>query len=274
MKNPFEAMPSPFELANKGKSATVTMSLRIKQTTKDFFDKQAKMIADGEEAESNKEDKDKSGKTSASSLINTLLDWYAESYTQQVAKTPISTVLRPYLVKMAEKSAAMDDESLIYRAFRPGRKMIAELLPTIGYDSVADVVTDYKNTVDKYDRGIKTDYYPDYPVQIGTCCLEIFCEKEIASGNSAEYYFELDLGDERETHLMRVVPEKWPIVAAMTDNYIRKIEELTGENDDDFHFSTEKFKEMTDIVNSAEDKKELAEKLARFFADYAEQVYE
>lgn len=268
MKDPFEAMPSPFELADKGKSATVTMSLRIKQTTKDFFDEQAKAIADNEEVESNKDNKDKSGKTSASSLINTLLDWYVESYTQQVAKTPVSTVLRPYLETMAEKMAAMDDESLIYRAFRSGREAAME-------DALID--TDPKHIVRTWRDAVTGEHYSEYrDVLLSYPLMQSSLDLNIAT-------IPIDTKDKRAyfanvadnwRYEVGVEMVKWPIVAAMADNYVRKVKELTGQSEDEFSFSTEKFRELVNVVNSTNDRKELAMNLAKFFADYAEQVYE
>lgn len=268
MKEPFGAMPSPFELANKGKSATVTMSLRIKQTTKNFFDQQAKMIADGEEAESSKDDKEKSGKTSASSLINTLLDWYAESYMQQAAKMPVSTALRPYLEKMAEKVAVMDDESLIYRAFRSGRE--AAMKATLNDTDPVHVVCVWRDAVSGGDYSEYEDVALCYPLMQSGLDLNI-CMIPADAKNQKAYFTSIQ---DNWRYEVCVEKAKWPIVVAMADSYVRKVKELTNQSEDEFSFSIDKFEDMVSVINSSDNKKELVMNLAKFFADYAEQVYE
>lgn len=271
MNQPFGAMPSPFELANKNKSATVTMSLRIKQTTKDFFEQQAKIIAD---SEANEGDKEKLSKTSASSLMNNLLDGYAESYTQRVAEAPITTVLKPYLENMAKKILVMDNESLIFRAFRPGKASILNFWEFENYSGVAQLLVDFKMISKKeHDENLHSN--TNYPViqtdnrDIWVCCVG-------TNGDGMDAEFEMNVDDESDyyRYIISVVPEKWPTVIATVDSYVRKIQEMTGEKDEDFSFSTERLKELVDVINSTDDKEELVNKLIKFFVSYAEQVYE
>lgn len=266
MDQPFGAMPSPFELANKNKSTTVTMSLRIKQTTKDFFEQQAKIIADSEASEG---DKEKSSKTSASSLMNNLLDSYAESYTQQAAEAPITTVLKPYLENMAKKILKMDDESLIFRAFRDGHEAIQTIWSSQGYNNITKMLNDFTALVEEY-----KDYSPYngplYPiVQSKTRDMEIG-----AVENDKKSYFLEDGDDEYYRYIVNVPAKKWPTVIAVVDAYVRKMQELTHENDEIFSFSAEKFKELVGLVDSTDDKEELIKKLVKFFVNYAEQIYE
>ena len=268
MENVCAAMPSPFELANENKNSTVTMSLRIKRTTKDFFEEQARLLSNDSDSEASEDSKEKGSKTTASFLMNSVLDKYAKFYIQQAEKKPVTTVLRPYLEKMAAKVATMDGESLIHRMFRPGRE--ATMKATFTDTDPAHIIRTWRDTIDGEQNSEYEDAELRYPLMQSSLDLDISAlpaasKEQDASITSVQdnWRYEISMG-----------LAKWPIVAAMADSYARKIQELTGQTDEEFTFSADKFQEMVSVINSTDDKKELATKLAEFFASYAEEIYE
>lgn len=101
MKMETECLPSINELRTKAASTTVPLSLRIKESTKALFDVQA------DEA-----------KATTNSLINKLLDFYAEQFiaNRMADREAKKMLLRNHLEIAAKKAYTLDYETLLSEA--------------------------------------------------------------------------------------------------------------------------------------------------------------
>lgn len=264
MNNP--VLPTIAELANKTKVSTSQVCLRIKDSTKEFFERQAATYAstDSESSSTNK--------ISANSLMTTLLDSYAENYTLQHTNMQHSVEeMRKYLHHQAHLISRSTDDRLLYRIFKPGFK------DGYGDTEFQFCLEDYNNINELCDRyhhleqGVQDEGYINdniyYEVNGGTR-VEIHC----VSPDIAEATYAPSDKDEPYMYygIVGVPISKWLICIAMIDAYIKKVKELTS--DTNAGFSIDAMQELVTLINQTS-REDLAFKLADFLVDYMEQAY-
>lgn len=229
-------LPTPQELAKKARDITVPLSLRVKENTLAVLDGLAE--ASG---------------IKTGSLINSLLDTYAENYRNGYAQT---LPIRNYLEKTALKFANLGNESLIIkvannRRWEEGAGVLCET-----WDGDFDV----KDALYEYEKGAE-DGSLYYAINSGLS-YDIVCSHKSKK---------VDLKNHRDVGAigeMCVPKEKWPLVVAMVDAYINRLEKMGQLPNTLFDYGS--IEKMVEIINATNDRREIALELAKLFADYLE----
>lgn len=278
MNNMFSGLPTPTELANMSKVKTVTMSLRIKETTKAFFDEQAATFSsDGSEAstdealaETGEESKAPKARVTSSSLMNNLLDRYAESFSDQSPAEVAMRNLRSYLTGLAPKLAQTDDATLIKRIYRDN--FYDEFLFAYGPENViaenvvsamALAVTPDCEVAKDVDRVYVTAEYCDSYSEI------VLSD----SANNAYIEYPQDATDGKPIFNLIIPRDKAVLVMALVDAYNRKFTTYIKDSEI-VRPSIPVTKKLIDAVNTHDNHTQMALAIANILADYAEQIYE
>lgn len=260
------------------KVKTVTMSLRIKETTKAFFDEQAATFSsDGSEAstdealaETGEESKAPKARVTSSSLMNNLLDRYAESFSDQSPAEVAMRNLRSYLTGLAPKLAQTDDATLIKRIYRDN--FYDEFLFAYGPENViaenvvsamALAVTPDCEVAKDVDRVYVTAEYCDSYSEI------VLSD----SANNAYIEYPQDATDGKPIFNLIIPRDKAVLVMALVDAYNRKFTTYIKDSEI-VRPSIPVTKKLIDAVNTHDNHTQMALAIANILADYAEQIYE
>lgn len=274
-----QVLPTIAELANKTKASTTQVCLRVKDSTKEFFEQQAKTYSGSSESDSGSPNK-----VSANSLMTTLLDSYVEGYATQHANFQnLVNEMRTYLRHQARLSMRSSDDQLLYRIYRPGFKD-GKSNPDYQFClEDYDNITQLCNRYNRQRQGEWEDGYLHSQIcyelhdDIGT---EIHCVAP--SDHDAEYYSEID--DNYHCQIAYVSIRKWLMVVSMVDAYVRKVKSLMS--DERAGLTADALQKLVELINDTDldprpsqstpehcSQSELAFKLAEFLTNYMEQVY-
>jgi len=183
-------LPKKAQLIKMAREETISVSLRVKESTYVVFKKMA----------------DEAG-VKLGTMINTLLDFYAQNNAKQsgaVAKDVMANYLNSE--RFWREAAAENSEDLIYRLNNRG--MVYPLMEN--FENTSDVVKTYK-----------AKQYEDIWI-----CPEIANDVwfDIHIADKA-YYEECD-----DEHLLYVTAEQWPLVSVLIMEYGRKYHKLFPES--------------------------------------------
>lgn len=258
MNKDFGALPTVEDLAERTKAATVTMSLRVKETTKKFFEWQAQRLQGG--AIEGGEEK----RLTASALMNGLLDDYAENYetrTRGAGADRSIEMMWQALQKMARTVARADDEALLRRVMRnPNSGELRDnLMEITNYYDDADAAYESFEIMKRGEdfEGAELRYMLDD----GDI---IVCDPSGSGEEGAKY------DDSLDWQVVTLSPEKWIVVVAMTDCFVRKLHGLCPECS--ASLSVNVMRKLARLAAETDDRVELAKKVAGFYADYTEQL--
>ena len=204
------SLPSPADLAKKQKDTLKNVSLRIKQNTYDIFDVMAK--------ENN---------SSASAMMISLLDFYAENYRTKQTTTfgneDLSIkMMESYLEKTRDNLLKLDDDARILKL--TGTDIYEEMLEESEVYSIANIKTTLEKikngTADKctlplyYIFGNASDYYSfDYMTATDNTNLKFETEDYEKDGEGRESF-------------MNVPADKWAIGINILAAYQKRAKEL------------------------------------------------
>lgn len=258
MNKGFGTLPTVEVLAERTKATTVAMSLRVKETTKKFFERQAQRLQDG--ATEGGEEK----RLTASALMNGLLDDYAENYETWTRGAEIDhsiDLMRRALQKMATTVARADDETLLRRVMRnPNSEELR--------DNLMDILDYYMDMEAVYESFGILKRGEDFEGTELRYLLDdgdiIACDPGGAGEKGATY------DDDTDWQVVMLSPEKWIVVTAMTDCFVRKLHRLCPECS--AALSSSMMQKLAELAAETDDREELAKKLAEFYADYTEQI--
>lgn len=259
MKEMFNRLPTIDELAERGKGTTVTMSLRVKESTRAFFEEQARrvqgsMAGEGEEK-----------RMTASALINSLLDSYAESYAflkQDVQERRVIEKMRRSLENMVGVIRRADDDTLLRRVMQdPGSEDLRDNLMDMSdiYSMPEDACADFALAK----RGKAADGARALRYLFDNADM-IACNVGLAGSKGARCVEE----DQWKTVALR--PDKWIVVVAMTDCFVRKLHRWCPDLEASLGLSM--MQKLAELAAETDDREELAKKLAEFYTDYTEQL--
>jgi len=253
-------MPTVESLMERSKPMTVTMSLRVKETTKDFFEQQAKRLSLG------KDEGDKA--VTASTLVNALLDSYVENYGAIAQEEQSNSErMRNRLRKTAGIVTRMDDETLLRRVLRHSDS--GDLRDNLM--DIDDAYWVWNNEEGPYvdfakmKRGEAVDD-PGMLRYLFDNADMLTCDADDA-GEKGARCMEDDLWQK-----IVLTPEKWIVVVTMTDSFVRNLHRLCPECE--ASLSPSMIQKLTELAAETDDRAELATKLAEFYGDYTEGLNE
>lgn len=259
MEKRFNRLPTIDELAERGKGTTVTMSLRVKESTRAFFDEQARRVQGGVAGEGEEK------RITASALINSLLDSYAENYaflTRDVQEQRAMEKMRRSLENMVGVIRRVDDETLLRRVMRDSesedlRDNLVDMLDV--YCVPEEACADF--TLVKQGGAVEGAEALRYLFDDADM---IVCSARLAGPKGAKCVEE----DRWRTVALR--PDKWIVVVAMTDCFVRKLHRLCPDSEASLGVSM--MQKLAELAAETDDREELAKKLAEFYTDYTEQL--
>lgn len=268
MNQPPMAIPAPQELIKKlNKEDPVMLSLRVKPSTKQFFEELA--------------NSDKG--LSTNTLINELLESYADyySHSRSTVKTPVSVIMREYLYAVAERIQDGDDESLITYVYNHKRMVflsngasLAEYIDTVAILDEIKANPSSPNSLSALAviKPLDTDDSTDLPTDTNQI-LEFICTNHLPKGKKASYTpddMEAKPGDDPyyEFRDIGVTPEYWAVVVTMGNAYLNKLAEIqpTIRAVTNTRFN----RLLVDVINDAKNREDLAKLLAEAFAKFLE----
>ena len=223
-------IPSPKDLAQK--EATRTLSIRVKEKTMLAFERYAQQY-----------------NVTASSLINNVLDAYIANQDSDIEndKAISRKVMTQYLEKLAGRIGKCNDKDLCIT-----------LANNTDYSNIDEIsATEYAQQVESVKEGGNWD--ATLSVFMGdSLSTEFECWDEDKS-----YRFD----DDPDLNIIAIPAQKYAIVANMILGYVVKNEHLYNGSRKQM-IDLETINELINIINTTDDRTELAKKIGKTLANY------
>ncbi len=237
-----DVLPNPADAARIINEKTLPVSLRINEKTQAFFDSEAAIYG-----------------ISGNVMMSLLLDRYVDYQDNVAAKSEELNlvILRKHLERCTKIVKKADDITLLRNVLNEGDGLAAMNATP---DEITDILRDYNLAL------AGNPQHHNLDLRVWTVDAEFHC---IENDPDHPAYLDTDFANTMQTHYydLYINPRKWPIVIYLAKAYESKIRQLfPGENEtktnNRINLGRQFYCELIEIINSANDRAELAQKIA------------